>query len=98
MSTLFILTVPTTRRMTAARLHPRLCLTEPVRCPAAALIPSARGTNAAATTGASMPALSLCSHHQVERPAVKLGQNHVKIVVVAPMCSRLWVGGVVGVS
>lgn len=88
MSTLFILTVPTTRRMTAAHLHPRLCLTEPARCPAAALIPSARGTNAAATTGASMPASSLFSHHQVERPAVKLGQNHVKIVVVAPMCSR----------
>lgn len=64
MSTLFILTVPTTRRTTAAHRLPRPCRTEPARCPAAAPTPSARGTSAAATTAASTPAWSLCSHLQ----------------------------------
>lgn len=66
MSTLFILTVPTTRRMTAVPHHPRLCLTEPARCPAAGRIQSVRDTSVAATMGASTPAWSPYSHRQVE--------------------------------
>lgn len=97
MSTLFILTVPTTRRTTAAHLLPRPCQTEPARCPAAALTPSARGTSAAATTAASTPAWSLCSPHQVL--PVRCGrEKRVQILVGIPKRHRLpfwsilWVG------
>lgn len=97
MSTLFILTVRTTRRTTAAPHHPRLCLTEPVRCPAAGRIQSVKGTSAAAITGASMPAWNLYSHRQVEwtQQSNYGREKHAEIMVVTPMCFGSQVGGTV---
>lgn len=98
MSTLFILTVPTTRRTTGAHLRPRPCLSEPARCQAAARTPSVRGTSAAATTGASTPAWSLYSHRQVGRPRWPEIERSTKIVAVITVCIGSWVGGIVWVE
>ena len=99
MSTLFILTVPTTRRTTAARHHPRLCLTEPARCPAAGRIQNVKGTSAAATTGASTPAWSPYSHLQVEwTPQSNCGrEKHAEMLAVIAFCPGSQEGGMVWV-
>lgn len=56
-----------TKRMTGVHRRPRCYQSEPARSRAAAQTQNASATNAAATMAASMPAWSLCSHHQVSR-------------------------------